>query len=50
MAGRQFKKRTFSVRCSKIKKALTIAVFINILMITFVMVTCMTAACLFALH
>ena len=48
-AGRQFSKRAFSALCSMIKKARTTVPFINIFMITFVMVTRLTAACLFAL-
>ena len=56
-AGRQFSKRAFSAQCSMIKKALTTVItndslvpFINILTISFVMVTCLTAACSFALQ
>ena len=50
-AGCQFSKRAFSVRCSTIKKALTtvISTFYQHFDSYIVMVTCLTAACSFAL-
>ena len=51
-AGRQFSKREFSVQCSTIKKALTtvISTFYQHFDDYIVMVTCLTAACSFALQ